>query len=93
VAFGNQNNGFVVNGTGTAQVTAMIDRSTADNNGVFGVVGNGAQAFVIVTGSTLTRNGTGLGQLADSTVATFMNNAINFNGNNISGTITNISKK
>ena len=71
----------------------MIDRSTADNNGAFGAVATGAQAFMIVGGSTLMRNGTGLAQLSGATVATPGNNLINFNTTNTSGAITPIALK
>ncbi|MGZ9256249.1 MAG: hypothetical protein ACXW50_17645, partial [Candidatus Binatia bacterium] len=48
VAKGNVNNGFLAVGTGANPVHFMIDRSTADNNGAFGAVATGAQAFMIV---------------------------------------------
>ena len=94
-AKGNSNNGFLAVGTGANPVHFMIDRSTAENNGVYGAVATGAQAFMIVGGSTLMGNGTGLAQLSGATVASTGTNTINFNngGNNTSGTITPIAPK
>ena len=48
---------------------------------------------MIVTNSTLMRNGTGLAQLSGSTVASTGTNTINFNTTNTSGTITPITGK
>jgi hypothetical protein len=93
VAKGNVNNGFLAVGTGANPVHFMIDRSTADNNGAFGAVATGAQAFMIVGSSTLMGNGTGLAQQSGSTVASYGNNGINFNTTNTSGTITPIALK
>ena len=71
----------------------MIDHSTAENNGVYGAIATGAQAFMIVGGSTLMGNGTGLAQSSGATVASYGNNGINFNTTNTSGTITPIPQK
>jgi len=48
---------------------------------------------MIVSGSSLTDNGTGLAQLNGSTVATYTNNDVNFNTTNVSGTITPIPQR
>jgi len=88
VAKGNSNNGFLAVGTGASPIHFMIDHSTAENNGVNGAIATGAQAFMIVGGSTLMGNGTGLAQSSGATVASYGNNGINFNTTNISGTIT-----
>jgi hypothetical protein len=93
VAKGNANNGLLAVGTGTNPVNFMIDRSTADNNGAFGAVATGAQAFMIITNSVLMGNGTGLAQQSSATVATLSNNTVNFNTTNTSGTITPIALK
>src|SRR5664279_2432570 len=94
-AKGNTNNGYLAVGTGANPVHFMIDHSTAENNGVNGAVATGSQAFMIVSNSTLTGNGTGLSQQSGATVASTGNNTINFNnnGNNTSGTITPIPQK
>jgi hypothetical protein len=93
VAKGNSSNGFLAVGTGASPVHFMIDRSTAENNGVNGAVATGSQAFMIVTNSTLMRNGTGLSQQSGATVASTGTNTINFNTTNTSGTITPIALK
>jgi len=93
VAKGNSSNGFLAVGTGASPVHFMIDHSTAENNGVNGAVATGLQAFMIVTNSTLMRNGTGLSQQSGATVASTGNNTINFNTTNTSGTITPIVQK
>ncbi len=48
---------------------------------------------MIVSGSSLTKNGTGLAQLSSSTVATYTNNDVNFNTTNVSGVITAIAQR
>ena len=78
-AKGNSNNGFLAVGTGANPIHFMIDHSTAENNGVYGAVATGAQAFMIVGGSTLMGNGTGLAQLSGATVASYGDNRVNFN--------------
>jgi hypothetical protein len=94
VAAGHTNNGFIAaSGAGQAQIRFKITRSTASGNGAFGAVATGAQAFVIVGGSSLTGNATGLAQLSGATVASYGNNEINFNTTNTSGTITPIATK
>jgi len=76
----NANNGFIaVSDAGQAPIHYKITRSTAFDNGLHGAVAWGAQAFMIVSGSSLTKNGTGLGQLNGATVATYTNNDVNFN--------------
>jgi len=92
-AKGNTNNGFLAVGTGAGPVHFMIDHSTAENNGVYGAVATGANAFMIVTNSTLMGNGTGLAQLSGATVASTGTNTINFNTTQTSGTITPIAPK
>ena len=92
-AKGNTNNGFLAVGTGAGPVHFMIDHSTAENNGVYGAVATGANAFMIVTNSTLMGNGTGLAQLSGATVASTGTNTINFNTTNTSGAITPITPK
>jgi len=92
-AKGNTNNGYLAVGTGASPIHFMIDHSTAENNGVNGAIATGAQAFMIVTNSTLMGNGTGLAQQSDATVASTGNNTINFNTTNTSGTITPIALK
>jgi hypothetical protein len=92
-AKGNSNNGFLAVGTGASPIHFMIDHSTAENNGVNGAIATGAQAFMIVTNSTLMRNGTGLSQQSGATVASTGTNTINFNTTNTSGTITPIAPK
>ena len=90
----NANNGFIAAAdTGQAPIHYKITRSTAFNNGAFGAVATGAQAFMIVSGSSLTKNGTGLAQLNPSTVATYTNNDVNFNTTNVSGSITTIAQR
>jgi hypothetical protein len=93
VAKGNTNNGFLAVGTGASPIHFMIDHSTAENNGVNGAIATGAQAFMIVTNSTLMGNGTGLAQQSGATVASTGTNTINFNTTNTSGTITPIALK
>jgi len=93
VAKGNSNNGFLAVGTGASPIHFMIDHSAAENNGVNGAIATGAQAFMIVGGSTLMGNGTGLAQSSGATVASYGNNGINFNTTNTSGTITPIAPK
>jgi len=93
VSKGNANNGYLAVGTGANPIHFMIDHSTADNNGVYGAVATGAQAFMIVGSSTLMGNGTGLAQLSGATVASYGNNGVNFNTTNTSGTITPITLK
>jgi len=80
---------------GQAHVNLKVTNSVAHNNASFGALATGAQAFMIVSRSSLARNGVGLAQQSGSTVATYTNNDINFNdgGNNTSGTITNIPQK
>jgi hypothetical protein len=92
-AKGNTNNGFLAAGTGASPIHFMIDHSTAENNGVNGAIATGAQAFMIVTNSTLMGNGTGLAQQSAATVASTGTNTINFNTTNTSGTITPIAPK
>ena len=88
------NNGMLaVSDAGQARIQYKITRSSAANNGAFGAVASGVQAFMIVDGSSLTKNGTGLAQLNGSTVATYGNNGINFNTTNTSGTLTPIPLK
>jgi hypothetical protein len=92
VAAGHTNNGFIaVSSAGQAQIRFKITRSSASGNGAFGAVATGAQAFMIVDGSSFTGNGTGLAQLSGSTVASYGNTAVNFNTTNTSGTITPIA--
>jgi hypothetical protein len=92
-AKGNSNNGYLAVATGASPIHFMIDHSTAENNGVYGAIATGAQAFMIVTNSTLMGNGTGLAQQSGATVASTGNNTINFNTTNTSGTITPIALK
>jgi hypothetical protein len=92
-AKGNTNNGFLAVGTGGNPIHFMIDHSTAENNGVNGAIATGAQAFMIVTDSTLMGNGTGLAQQSGATVTSTGTNTINFNTTNTSGTITPIAPK
>jgi hypothetical protein len=88
------NNGVLaVSNAGQAPIHFKVTRSTLADNGVYGAVATGAQAFMIVDGSSLTKNGTGLAQLSGSTVATYGNNGINFNTTQTSGTITPITLK
>jgi hypothetical protein len=94
VAVHHNNNGFIAaSDSGQAQIRYKITRSSAFENGSFGAVANGAQAFMIVSGSSLTDNGTGLAQLNGSTVATYTNNDVNFNTTNVVGTITAIAQR
>ena len=93
VAKGNSSNGFLAVGSGAGPIHFMIDHSTAENNGVNGAIATGAQAFMIVTNSTLMGNGTGLAQQSAATVASTGTNTINFNTTNTSGTITPIALK
>ena len=96
IASSNSTNGYIaVSNAGKAPVHFKVTRSVAHNNAAFGAVASGAQAFMIVSGSSLARNGTGLSQQSSSTVATYTNNDVNFNngGSNTSGTITNIPQK
>jgi hypothetical protein len=89
IAFGNTNNGFIaVSNAGQAPIHFIIDHSVAHNNGAYGAVASGAQAFMFVGDSVLAKNGTGLAQLNGSTVASYGNNAINFNVTNTNGAIT-----
>ena len=92
-AKGNSNNGFLAVGTGASPIHFMIDHSTAENNVVNGAIATGAQAFMIVGGSALMGNGTGLAQSSGATVASYGNSGINFNTSNTSGTITPIALK
>jgi hypothetical protein len=93
-AEGHVNNGYIaVASVGQAAIHYKITRSIAYNNGASGAVASGAQAFMIVDGSSLTENGTGLAQLDSATVASYGNNAINFNTSNTSGTISTIALK
>ncbi len=88
------NNGLLaVADAGQAPIHYKITRSTAFNNGLHGAVAWGAQAFMIVSGASLTKNGTGLGQLNSSTVATYTNNDVNFNTTNVAGSITAIAQR
>jgi len=92
VAAGNANNGFIaVSNAGQAPIHFKVTHSVAFNNGAYGVVATGAEAFMIVDNSSLTKNGTGLAQLSDATVATYGNVAVNYNTTQITGTITPIS--
>jgi len=94
VAAHHSNNGFIAaSDAGQAQIRYKVTRSTAFDNGSFGAVATGAQAFMIVSGSSLTDNGTGLAQLSGSTVATYTNNDVNFNTTNVSGSITAIAQR
>ena len=93
MAKGNANNSLIAAGTGANPIHFMIDRSTADNNGVLGTTAIGAQTTMIVTNSVLMGNGTGLAQASGALVATPTNNTINFNTTNTSGTITPITLK
>ena len=87
-------NGFIsVSDAGQAPIHFKVTRSSAANNMAFGAVASGAQAFMILGGTTLTKNGTGLAQLNGATVASYGNNEINFNTTNTSGTITLIGLK
>jgi len=94
VAAHHGNNGFIAaSDAGQAPIHYKITRSTGFNNGSFGAVATGAQAFMIVSGSSLTKNGTGLAQLSGSTVATYTNNDVNFNTTNVAGSITAIAQR
>jgi hypothetical protein len=94
VAAHHTNNGFIASSdSGQAQIRYKITHSSAFDNGSFGAVASGAQAFMIVGGSSLTDNGTGLAQLNGATVATYTNNDVNFNTTNTSGSITAIAQK
>jgi hypothetical protein len=96
IASSNGTNGYIaVSNAGQTPVHFKVTRSIAHNNASFGAVASGAQAFMIVSESSLARNGTGLSQQSSSTVATYTNNDINFNngGSNIGGTITPITRK
>jgi len=90
-AFNHSNNGFLAVGTGTGPVHFMIDRCAAQNNGTYGAVATGSNAFMILSNSTIVSNATGVAQLSGSTVAMPGNNVVNFNTTNITGTITSIS--
>ena len=83
-----KNNGFLVAGPGANPVHFMIDHSTAQNNGAYGAVATGSQAFMILSNSTIVSNVTGVAQLSGSTVAMSGNSVVNFNATNITGTIT-----
>ena len=87
VASANTNNGFLAASSG-ARVQLKLTRSVAYANGASGAVASGAQAFLLVSGSSLTQNATGLLQTSGSTVASYGNNDINFNTTNTAGTIT-----
>jgi hypothetical protein len=94
VAAHHTNNGFIASSdSGQAQIRYKITHSSVFDNGSFGAVASGAQAFMIVGGSSLTDNGTGLAQLNGATVATYTNNDVNFNTTNTSGSITAIAQK
>jgi len=90
---GHHTNNGVLAVSDNAPIHFKVTRSTLADNGVYGAVATGTQAFMIVDGSSLTKNGTGLAQLSGSTVATYGNNGINFNATNTSGTITPITPK
>ncbi len=94
VAAHHSNNGFIAaSDAGHPQIRYKVTRSSAFDNGSFGAVATGAQAFMIVSGSSLADNGTGLAQLNGATVATYTNNDVNFNTTNVSGTITTIAQR
>jgi len=89
IAAKNNNNGYIAtSNAGQAEIRFKITNSSAENNGAYGAVATGAQAFMILDRSSLTGNGTGLAQLNGSTVGSYGNNGVNFNANNIVGTIT-----
>jgi hypothetical protein len=94
IASHNGNNGFIAASVpGQAEIRFKITRSSAFNNAAYGAVASGAQAFMIVSDSSLTANGTGLAQLSGATVATYGNNDINFNTTNVTGAITPIQRQ
>jgi len=94
VAAHHDNNGFIAaSNPGQAEIRFKITHSSAFDNAAYGAVASGAQAFMIVSGSSLTGNGTGLAQIAGSTVASYGNNDVNFNTTNVSGTITPIQQQ
>lgn len=87
----NDTNGIIVTSdTGQGNVRLMIDHSHTIHNQAFGLVAVGAQSFVFVNKSTASFNQTGIGQLSGSIVASYQNNAVNFNTTQTSGTITSV---
>jgi hypothetical protein len=94
IAANNTGNGFIAVATaGQAPINFKVTGSNAFNNGSYGAVATGARAAMLVSGSSLTKNGTGLAQLSGATVSTYANNDVSFNGNNVAGTVTQIPQQ
>jgi hypothetical protein len=81
VISGNSGNGLTIQSSGAA-VNALIDRTTIASNGGAGIAVSGAST-VLLGGSTITGNGTGLSQ-SGGTLYSFKNNQIG--GNGVDGT-------
>jgi hypothetical protein len=60
-------------------ITATIERSTIAHNGGTGVLAQGDNAFVSVTGSTITGNNTGWTFLAGGNLITYLDNKVSMN--------------
>jgi hypothetical protein len=79
-AVGNSANGFTALTTAGNSVIAMVlDRIVASDNNIVGVHANGPNAAIIMGGSTVVDNGTGVSQVNGGSIGSFKNNIINAN--------------
>jgi hypothetical protein len=90
--FHNATDGYFLDGSGAGLAIMTVDRDTVIDNTNSGATATGANAFLLVTGSTLTANGTGIIAASGASVSTMTDNALLFNGANFSGTVHHLAK-
>ena len=81
---GNTGNGVTSNGAAGGNVKTMVTDTTISSNTLVGLNSNGALSTVIVGGSTITTNPTGVSSTGGGTMQSMKNNFIA--GNNADGT-------
>ena len=78
--------GIGIDTTGGGTASLIMDRTTANENGT-GLQALGTNTTVLINGSTIVHNATGLNITSPASVSSYGNNAINQNTNNILGTL------
>jgi hypothetical protein len=77
---GNSSTGItVLAGGGNVNSSAFVDRSEIVHNAAFGLLASGANAQIVIGGSTVADNGVGISSAGGGRIYTYVTNNINAN--------------